>query len=304
MKKILIFEYITGGGLIEKKLKHNLYPEANIILNSLICNKMYDIDFFCDYRHDYKYYDGAVLITPDNKEDIYNTQLINNYDYFLPICPEIDLIYHNYVKKISSNIFNTILSDTKTMLITSDKLLLKKICNENNIDNPDSFERMTKGKYYIEKDRYGCGCSNINLIRGKKENSNSDRIVENYIPGNVYSVSTYITVEKYKVISINQQKVHKNNNKIILKSLLVNIYPSFTNYIYKFIDDIISSIPELKGFVGFDFIENNGTLFLIEINARFTTSMAAIEKCKDIHPLCYVDGKINDKVGKTCQINL
>ena len=30
MKKILIFEYITGGGLIDKKISHNLTNEANI----------------------------------------------------------------------------------------------------------------------------------------------------------------------------------------------------------------------------------------------------------------------------------
>ena len=46
MKKILIFEYITGGGLIEKKVENSLLFEAQIILNSFINTSNYDVDFF------------------------------------------------------------------------------------------------------------------------------------------------------------------------------------------------------------------------------------------------------------------
>ena len=53
MKRILIFEYITGGGLIENKLDHHLLTEANMILRSLIDTNKYQISFFCDYRHKY-----------------------------------------------------------------------------------------------------------------------------------------------------------------------------------------------------------------------------------------------------------
>ena len=54
MKKILIFEYITGGGLIENKLNYSLINEANIILDSLIKESKNTVHFFCDYRHKYK----------------------------------------------------------------------------------------------------------------------------------------------------------------------------------------------------------------------------------------------------------
>ena len=54
MKKILIFEYITGGGIIKKKVDNSLLLEAQFILDSLINTSNYQIDFFCDYRHMYK----------------------------------------------------------------------------------------------------------------------------------------------------------------------------------------------------------------------------------------------------------
>ena len=47
-----------------------------------------------------------------------------------------------------------------------------------------------------------------------------------------------------------KQIMQKENNYIKLKALLVNIYPSFRDHLYNFIDDILEAFPNLKGFVG------------------------------------------------------
>ena len=72
----------------------------------------------------------------------------------------------------------------------------------------------------------------------------------------------------------------------------------------KLFDDILNVFPNLRGFVGLDFIEYKGELFLIEINARYTTSMSLIERCKKKHPLDYKYKKTNDFAGKSCQLEL
>ena len=66
----------------------------------------------------------------------------------------------------------------------------------------------------------------------------------------------------------------------------------------------ISVFPNLKGFVGFDFIEYKGELFLIEINSRYTTSMSLIEKCKRKSSLDYIYNRFNNIAGKTCRLEL
>ena len=101
MKKILIFEYITGGGLIEKKVDHSLLFEAEIILNSLIETYNYEVNFFCDYRHRFRNKKGAIVVSKNNSEIIYNSKFINKYDFYLPICPETHMIYYTYIKKIN-----------------------------------------------------------------------------------------------------------------------------------------------------------------------------------------------------------
>jgi predicted ATP-grasp superfamily ATP-dependent carboligase len=223
----------------------------------------------------------------------------------LPICPEIDLILFNYVKKIrQKKITNIHISDNKSLLIASDKLMLKDACNQYMILNPDSYSSNSKNNKFITKDRYGCGCNNISIISNPLRKNSSNMIHENYIPGKSYSANLYIKDSGYKLISINQQHISRKNTSLKLNSIDVNIHPSFNNMIYKFIDDILNVIPGLRGFIGFDFIFNNNKIFLIEINPRFTTSMALIEKCKNNHILNYINSNINEQVGRICNIKI
>lgn len=304
MKKILVFEYITGGGLIENKLNHSLLKEANTILDSLISGSNFIVDFFCDYRHKYKNNNNAIIVTPNNRDIIFDKSVIDKYDYFLPICPETDLILFNYIKKIRQNkILNIYMSDNKSLLMSSDKHMLKNICNQRKILNPGSYSESRKNIKYLLKDRYGCGCNNISIMNDTMISPSPNMIIEKYIPGKSYSVNLYVEDSGYKLISINQQYVSSQNIRLKLDSIDVNIYPSFSNMIYKFIDNILNVIPGLRGFVGIDFIFNK-KLYLIEINPRFTTSMALIEKCKNNHILNYIDNNINEQVGRTCKIKI
>ncbi len=303
MKKILIFEYITGGGIIEKKVDNSLLLEAQFILDSLTNTMNYQIDFFCDYRHKYKNKKGAIIVSKNNSEIIYNSNFINKYDYYLPICPENQMIYYNYVKKIAPVLNNVNLSCTKTILTTSDKLTFKEVCNKKNLPNPDLFDFNKGKKLYVEKDRSGCGCANTRIVKDNQTHK-KDRIIERYIPGQSYSISLHISQKSYYIMSINKQIMQKKNSYIKLKALLVNIYPSFKNHLYNFIDDILSVFPNLRGFVGLDFIEYKGELFLIEINARYTTSMSLIERCKSKHPLDYIYSRADSIAGKSCRLEL
>ena len=304
MKKILIYEYITGGGLIGKKFNHSLLSEANIIIDSLISKTNSIIDFFCDYRHKHKNHKNAIIVTPSNHDVIYDMDMINSYDYFLPICPESDLIFYNYINEINPYVDNMKISSPKTILVTSDKLLLKNICNRYNITHADSYISKSKQPLYIIKDRFGCGCNNVRITFNKNSKIPSNRIIEKYIPGDSYSVNLYIYDTGYEILSINQQIINIYNNILKLDAINVNIYPYFRNSLFKFIEEILIAFPGLKGFVGFDFIYDKEDLFLIDINPRYTTSMSAISKCKDRHILDYIDISNNEQTGSSCVIKL
>ena len=78
MKKILIYEHFTGGGLLNEDLSSDLMNDAKLILLSIMksCDRSYNYDYnyFLDYRlTDYR--TDRSIITNES-EDLYNLSLI------------------------------------------------------------------------------------------------------------------------------------------------------------------------------------------------------------------------------------
>ena len=89
MKKILIYEYFTGGGLLNEDLSSDLMLEARMMLSTLIesCDrsKSFDCNYFLDHRIK-DLYSGKAIVTHADK-DLYDLSLIKEFDYVLPILP-------------------------------------------------------------------------------------------------------------------------------------------------------------------------------------------------------------------------
>lgn len=304
MKKILIFEYITGGGLIGKDFDSNLFNEAKIIINSLVHNNNFNISFFCDYRSSLSSSSTAILINEHNKSFINNVKFINSFDYFLPICPESDLVLYEYVEQLYKKVPNMIISDPETIRLTSDKKEFYSYCSNHNIPNPNNYIKKIKDRKFIMKDRFGCGCNNVKIINKKISYDENKMILNTYIQGESYSVSLFVRKNGYLLISINKHQIIVNNNQIKCESIKVNIHPSFEKNLYEFTDIVLDAFPNLLGYVGFDVIVDNYQIYLIEINARFTTSMTQVANSFDIHPIDYLFNNVINKTGRVSKINL
>ena len=99
MQKILIYEYITGGGLINEDLTSDLMYEAKLMTNSLYrdCLRSKNISFkyFQDYRLNSIQKSNSVIVR--DKKQIYDVRFLKKFDWILPILPENDSILYNYI---------------------------------------------------------------------------------------------------------------------------------------------------------------------------------------------------------------
>ena len=91
---ILIYEYITGGGLLNEDLTSSLMNEANMIATSIndYCrkSKYFKHNSLRDYRL-LGTNDKESIILRDNSK-IYDLEFLREYDYVLPVLPEIDML--------------------------------------------------------------------------------------------------------------------------------------------------------------------------------------------------------------------
>ncbi len=285
MKKILIYEYITGGGLLNEDLSSNLMFEASAILSSLIesCNRStkFDYRYFIDHRLTDMHSDKSVVTR--HSKDLYNMNLIKNFDYVIPVIPEINSDLLKYVKYLEKNNINKIISNSETIEICSDKLKFYKYLNKSNIPvipSYNSLEIESKSKKYIVKDRYGAGCSFIKITNDKdlKNDYSDDKIIQPFIDGENYSLSVFFGKHDFRLLTINQQYFNINNDMIKLQGLSINIYHKLYLNILSVISDISDYLPGLYGFVGIDVLIEDTQLFIVEINPRITTSYVGLNE--------------------------
>jgi tyramine---L-glutamate ligase len=283
MKKILIYEYITGGGLLNEDLTSGLRDEANMITSSIYdsCRKSryFKYNYFKDYRLLAAKEKEAIVLRNNSK--IYDLNFLNQYDYVLPVLPEIDMSLYLYVKYLETNGINAVISNSQTIKICSDKLDFYKFCQKKNLLTIETYKKYKsnlRNKLLLIKDRYGAGCSYIETTKDIKNLKliKEDKVIQPYIDGEDYSVSVYFTKNNFYILTVNKQILKYRNNKARLSSIIVNVKPPSYLKITSLVSRIKDALPGLYGFAGIDIIIKGNDIFITEINPRLTTSFIGI----------------------------
>ena len=102
------------------------------------------------------------------------------------------------------------------------------ICRKSNIQHPQIITNLSdikKNELYLLKDRYGVGCSYIQLLKGNEINfiDNKRYILQEYLDGESFSASLFFNKGNYKLLTINKHKIKKISKKYIkIEEILVN----------------------------------------------------------------------------------
>ena len=294
MQKILIYEYITGGGLINEDLTSDLMFEAKLMTNSLYrdCLKSKNISFkyFQDYRLNSIQKSNSVIVR--DKKQIYNVRFLKKFDWILPILPENDSILYNYISFLEDNGCKKISSDKKTILLLSDKLRFYKFCIKNDIltiptYNSISYKKLKCTGNYIIKDRFGAGCSYIKIcndINNINPKNFTKKIIQPYFNGDDYSVSVFFTKNNFKFLTINKQYIVEKDNRFLkLEKILVNVNTISLTKISHMLSKLKRLLPGLIGYIGIDIIIKNSNIYIVEINPRITTSFIGLYEALGIN---------------------
>jgi len=296
MIKILIYEYVTGGGLINEDLSSSLLNEAKLMTSRLYSDfeqsEHISFKFFLDERLKNYTTSHSILINKDNANEMYNSDVLKKFDYVLPILPETNRILYNYVKFLERENIKKLISDKQTVLSLSNKLSFYKLFAKHKFNVIPTYDikelsKINKLKNLVVKDKFGAGCSYIRIFDNPKEADftvyNKNYIVQPYILGEPYSISVFFTHNDFHLLTINKQTVKKTRQKFInLKTILVNDRTVSDSKIYLLLNKIKSILPKLYGYIGIDVIVTNEKMYIVEINPRLTTSYIGLNKTLDI----------------------
>ena len=283
--KILVFEYITGGGFNKQELPDSLVREGSLMLNALLENlsrlNSLEVIVMLDWRLDNPIGLNTVIIRPEHDTEEEFTRLVQQCDLVWPIAPEFDDILLNLCQTVESLGKRLLTSPATAIAVAGNKLKTYELLSRHHIAAVTT--RLFAGDYFPGEwmvkpvDGVGCADSYVLTVRQDFERMivQKDRyIIQPHLQGVKTSLSCLFKQGRGWLLCANMQNFELVDQQYRLTDIVVNHHPDLGLY-QQLIDKIAEALPELWGYVGIDLIEND-RIWVLEINPRLTTSFVGI----------------------------
>jgi predicted ATP-grasp superfamily ATP-dependent carboligase len=313
--KILVYEHVSGGGYAEQPLPTEVLAEGFAMLRCVVADLRaagHQVTALLDSRL-YKLnppleanYTSQVLYINEPKKIL--TNLAKNNDAIYVIAPETGQTLQSYVELIEKTGKASLNSPSSTIAKTSDKIALYGELQKNGYPIPKSLilniadstaqiEQSLTGKLaypIIFKPTDGAGCSGISLIENavdldggvtkiKSASVNPHFIAQEKLEGEPVSVSLLSNGKKAVALTLNRQQITlaKETDSCYDGGCIPFEHPK-NNEALTLTEHIVETL-NLKGYVGVDLILGEKSIFILDVNARLTTSYVGLRQVVDLN---------------------
>lgn len=287
---ILIFEYITGGGMVGEVLPASLVKEGELMLKAIARDLSEIPDVQVSVLRDYRLTTNErsmsdYIVTDESNYTEIIEAVADKVDALMVVAPESNGLLAKLCNEYSNREFLLLNSSPECVELTSDKFKTYNYLNEFRIPQIPTYQindiELIESEKIIVKPNDGVGCENIYLIEDKQElddllrsTSINNYILQPYIQGKNASLSLLCWGGECRILSANIQNIKVIDDCLELEGCMVNALDR--DAFVQFSDEIIQSLPELRGYVGVDIVITEDEILLVEINPRLTTSYAGL----------------------------
>ncbi len=297
--KILVFEYITGGGFNRSDLPDALAYEGLLMLQALV-NDLSEIDdvellVMLDDRMADRVeipVSKRFLVRPEDHCLQEYERLIHTCDAVWPIAPETGGILQNLCTAVEQAGKTLLASSSEAVALTGNKWLIYKHLQKHNIDTVNTgllaWFKYMPGEWLI-KPVDGVSCENIFLLPSREifdtvtqQLETESYIIQPHLQGQKTSLSCVFKHGQGWLLCVNLQYFDVSKNQYRLTGIDINIKSQTFKY-RVLVDDIAKAMPGLWGYIGIDLIETGGRILVLEINPRLTSSYAGLRTALDLN---------------------
>ncbi len=317
--RVFVFEYITGGGMLDSPLPPSLAEEGDMMLKALVTDLMELPGIEVVTTRDARLGKPEIPIEfhmLHGLDEFFETwlQCIEWADAVWPIAPE----YADILKHISE----TVISQGKLLLnsppqavqATSSKLATSRRLSEQGVPVVPTYriEEVLPdrpGSWVLKPDD-GVGCQGIRICRDRddlcRQFETLPRDKEYVIQPFVHGTPTSLNVLAYNgeafVMSVNHQRVAMTDTGFVLLGCVVNGCLEERDRFYQIGRAVVAALPELWGLVGIDLIDTGEGLQILEVNPRITTSYVGLKESTGINPAALVLDLLKGKLPASEQM--
>lgn len=300
--RIFVVEYITGGGLANSSLNDPRLPEAQAMLEALLC----DLSGIGGV-HVLTSRDGRLpplvpridTYIPDPECDLWSSwaTCMNSCDAVWPIAPESsDLLYRLSVLTLKAN--RTLLgSAPSAVAVASSKLDTARCLAANGIIAVPSFDASTsipfcEGRWVLKPDD-GVGCEDLRIFddyvsmqRARRQlisSSTRRHVAQPFVEGVPASLSLICSNGRARLLSVNRQHLEEVGGRLHLSAVTTGGLAK-TAQMMRLAQSIAEALPGLWGYVGVDIIWTAEGPLVVEINPRLTMSYCRLGSVLHTNP--------------------
>jgi predicted ATP-grasp superfamily ATP-dependent carboligase len=291
--KILVFEYITGGGFNKQALPDSLVREGRLMLQALLDNLSVLEGVEPVVMLDERLIDtidtsgmAAIAIRPEQETMQEFARLVAQCDAAWPVAPEFDGILQALCQAVEQSGRALLTSPAGAVSLTGNKLRTYEQLRRHDITTVATrlFDEVDycAGEWMV-KPIDGVGCGESYLITGSEDfaafslqaRDKARFIFQPHVQGEKTSLSCLFKQGRAWLICVNLQRFEIVDNQYRLTECVVN-HQAGTGPYLKLAADIARAFPDLWGYAGIDLIETAERIHVLEINPRLTTSFAGI----------------------------
>lgn len=295
--KILLFEYITGGGLNNQPLPVALAREGQLMLQALL-DELCRLDkvqpvVMLDERFKGLIKHPFATVWVNKQQDCHNVflQEASQCAAVWPIAPEFDGILQALCHDVQRLGKRLLSPSAAAVALSADKWQTYqrlKGCAVPTVATQrlDQFSYGGSGEWMV-KALDGAGCRDSHLIKHPQDwpvlDKPTDRyIIQPHLSGDKISLSALFAHGRGYLLCVNRQYFRLIGQHYQLTRIEVNYCPATLSH-QALLDKVAAAMPELSGYAGVDLIATADGLLVLEINPRLTTSYVGIYNATGIN---------------------
>jgi len=311
--RLLVFEFISGGGLVNEALPDHLAREGLMMRTALLADlsalKNVELIVLNDARISEPQVQGKLLVIEQGINlRAYLTAIHDNYEAVWLIAPESSGILVDWQQFFMQQNKLLCLSGEKALLLCQHKLNTIQHLEKFGVScvssqKYDSFLPIESGEWVL-KPMDSVACEQTYLLQTQQDwqdklpklAQQQDYLLQPYIKGQTLSLSGLFFQGECVLICCNQQHISLIDNQFQLNACTVNVKQEKRVDYQALCSQIAQAIPELWGYIGIDLIETEqGELLVLEINPRLTSSYAGIKAATGLNVAAHVLALLNEK---------
>lgn len=303
--RILVYEHITGGGMLGDAQMSALAPEGDAMLRALVDDltaipgvevaAMRDARLSADLPATLHRVDSACDFWPAFR------RAMRDADAVWPIAPERDDILLRITEEILQAGRALFGCRPDAVKIATRKSTTADVLARAGIATipayPDEGSIPPEVGEIVVKPDDGAGCQDtlffndrMKLREWLRGRVSAIRILQPYVRGEARSLSLLCCEGRTRLLACNRQKVKLEDGAFRFEGVSVNAVADSAGRYAALAGDIARALPGLWGCCGVDFMETGAGPIVIEVNPRLTTSYAGLHRAIGINPAQLVLG--------------